>query len=63
MKFLILRIKQASDCSIADVTDPNFIETIDKDLNGSEISGIAYCVGSIDLKPINLVSKDYLKSF
>ena len=50
--------------SIADVTDQNFIETIDKDLDGSEIAGIAYCVGSIDLKPINLVSKkDYLKSF
>ena len=51
-------------CSIADVTDPNFLETIDKDLDGLEISGIAYCVGSIDLKPLNLVSKkDYLKSF
>ena len=49
-------------CSIADVTDTNFLEIIDKDLAGSEISGIAYCVGSIDLKPINLVSKkDYLK--
>ena len=51
-------------CSIADVTDTNFLDIIDKDLAGSEISGIAYCVGSIDLKPINLVSKkDYLKSF
>ena len=50
--------------SIADVTDPNFIETIERDLDGLEISGIAYCVGSIDLKPLNLVSKkDYLKSF
>ena len=50
--------------SIADVTNQNFIETIDKDLDGLEISGIAYCVGSIDLKPLNLVSKkDYLKSF
>ena len=50
--------------SIADVTDQNFIETIDKDLDGLEISGIDYCVGSIDLKPLNLVSKkDYLKSF
>ena len=29
-----------------------------------DIKGIAYCVGSIDLKPINLVTKkDYLKSF
>ena len=51
-------------CSVADVTDTNFLDIIDKDLAGSEISGIAYCVGSIDLKPINLVSKkDYLKSF
>ncbi len=50
--------------SVADVTDPNFVEKIDKDLGDSNIAGIAYCVGSIDLKPINLVSKkDYLKSF
>ena len=59
-----LKDQTGFDCSIVDVTDPNFIETIDKDLDGSEIAGIAYCVGSIDLKPINLVSKkDYLKSF
>ena len=46
------------------MTDPNFLETIDKDLGEMDIAGIAYCVGSIDLKPINLVSKkDYLKSF
>ena len=50
--------------SVADVTDPNLIENIDKDLGDVDIAGIAYCVGSIDLKPINLVSKkDYLKSF
>ena len=50
--------------SVVDVTDPNFLETIDKDLGEMDIAGIAYCVGSIDLKPINLVSKkDYLKSF
>ncbi|MEC7099943.1 MAG: SDR family NAD(P)-dependent oxidoreductase, partial [Pseudomonadota bacterium] len=59
-----LKDQTGFNCSIVDVTDPNFIETIDKDLDGSEIAGIAYCVGSIDLKPINLVSKkDYLKSF
>ena len=29
-----------------------------------DIAGIAYCVGSIDLKPVNLVTKkDYLNSF
>ena len=49
--------------SVANVTDPSFIEKIDSDLNNIDIAGIAYCVGSIDLKPINLVTKkDYLKS-
>ena len=50
--------------SVADVLETNFIEKIEKDLNGIDIMGIAYCVGSIDLKPINLVTKkDYLNSF
>ena len=45
------------------MTDSNFID-IDDDLKDLDISGIAYCVGSIDLKPVNLVTrKDYLKSF
>ena len=49
--------------SVADVTDPSFIEKIDSDLKNIDIAGIANCVGSIDLKPINLVTKkDYLKS-
>ena len=49
--------------SVADMTDPSFIEKIDSDLKNIDIAGIAYCVGSIDLKPINLVTKkDYLKS-
>ncbi len=49
--------------SVGDVLEANFIEKIEKDLNGIDIMGIAYCVGSIDLKPINLVTKkDYLKS-
>ena len=49
--------------SVADVTDPSFIEKIDSDLKNIDIAGLAYCVGSIDLKPINLVTKkDYLKS-
>ena len=53
-----------STYSTADVTDPSFIDKIDSDLKSTDIAGIAYCVGSIDLKPINLVTKkDYLKSF
>ena len=49
--------------SVADVTDQNFIEKISDDLKNEDINGIAYCIGSIDLKPINLVTKkDFLKS-
>ena len=48
----------------ADVLQSDFLEKLEEDLKDVEIHGIAYCVGSIDLKPINLISKkDYLKSF
>ena len=50
--------------TITDVLEDNFIDKVEQDLSGSEVSGIAYCVGSIDLKPINLISKkDVLKCF
>ncbi len=50
--------------STADVLEDNFLDKIEQDLNNAEISGIAYCIGSIDLKPINLISKkDVMKSF
>ena len=50
--------------TIADVIQSDFLEKLEEDLKDVEIHGIAYCVGSIDLKPINLVTKkDYLKSF
>ena len=50
--------------SINDVLDNNFIEKLQEDLKEIDIAGIAYCVGSIDLKPVNLVTKkDYLNSF
>jgi len=53
-----------SSYSVTDITDQNFIENIDTDIKNFEIGGIAYCVGSIDLKPINLVTKkDFIKSF
>ena len=38
--------------SVADVLDTNFIEKVESDLKDTDILGIAYCVGSIDLKPI-----------
>ena len=48
--------------TIADVLQDEFVNEVKNDI--SDVKGIAYCVGSIDLKPLNLVSKkDYLKSF
>ena len=44
--------------------EDNFLEKIEKDLREIDILGVAYCVGSINLKPINLITKkDYLNSF
>ena len=47
------------DCSysIADVLEENFIEKIKADTADFNIKGVAYCVGSIDLKPIKRVSE------
>ena len=61
----VSKLAEETGCkfTVADVQDPEFIEILDKNLSSEEIHGIAYCVGSIDLKPLNLVSKkDYLKS-
>ena len=41
--------------TIVDVLENDFIEKVKKDIN--DIKGIAYCVGSIDLKPLRLVSE------
>ena len=43
--------------SVADVLEEGFLDKIDSDIADTEIKGVAYCVGSIDLKPINLISK------
>ncbi len=50
--------------TVTDVLQSDFLEKLEEDLKDVEIHGVAYCVGSIDLKPINLITKkDYLKSF
>ena len=36
--------------TVADVLEDNFIENVKSDID--DVKGIAYCVGSIDLKPI-----------
>ena len=40
--------------SVVDVTDPEFIGKIDSDLQNTEISGIAYCVGSVSYTHLTL---------
>ena len=42
--------------TVADVLESNFIEKVKSEI--FEIKGIAYCVGSIDLKPFKMVKED-----
>tara|TARA_Y200000002_G_C22585151_1_gene622670 strand:+ start:298 stop:1011 length:714 start_codon:yes stop_codon:yes gene_type:complete len=42
--------------TVADVLEDGFIEKIKTEIN--EVNGIAYCVGSIDLKPIRMVTEE-----
>ena len=50
--------------TVCDVLEDNFSEKIFNDLGESQINGLAYCVGSIDLKPLKLTKKsDYMQSF
>ena len=41
--------------TVVDVLEDGFIEKVKSDIN--EIKGIAYCVGSIDLKPLRMVTE------
>ncbi len=46
--------------TIADVLEERFIEKVKNDI--SDIKGVAYCVGSIDLKPVRMVTEqDFVK--
>ena len=50
-------ISEKLECTytVADVLEDGFIEKVKNDI--SEIKGIAYCVGSIDLKPLRMVTE------
>ena len=50
-------IAEKLGCSytVADVLKDGFIEKVKKDIN--DIKGIAYCVGSIDLKPLRMITE------
>jgi len=56
------QISKKLECShtVADVLEEGFIEKVKTDI--SEINGLAYCVGSIDLKPFRMVNdQDFQK--
>ena len=50
-------ISEQLGCSytVADVLEDGFLEKVKSDIN--DIKGIAYCVGSIDLKPLRMVTE------
>ena len=54
---MVSTIANKLGCSftVADVLEDNFIEKVKADV--SEVKGIAYCVGSIDLKPLRMVNE------
>jgi len=55
---MVSTIANKLSCSftVADVLEDNFIEKVKADV--SEVKGIAYCVGSIDLKPLRMVKEE-----
>ena len=59
-KLKILSEKLNSQYTVTDVLDDGFVEKIKSDI--SDIKGLAYCVGSIDLKPLkNTTENDFNK--
>ena len=55
MKLKQSQKKLGCSCTVADVLEDGFIEKVKSDIN--DIKGVAYCVGSIDLKPLRMVTE------
>ena len=51
----VIADKLGCSYTVADVLEDGFIKKVKTDIN--EIKGIAYCVGSIDLKPLRMVTE------
>ena len=50
--------------SVCDVLKLGFVDNLKKDLEEVEIQGIAYCIGSIDIKPFKLTkANDFVSSY
>ena len=53
-----------STYTVCDVLEENFTDKILSDLGDTQVNGLAFCVGSIDLKPLKLTKKsDFMQSF
>ena len=51
----VIAEKLGCSYTVADVLEDGFIEKVKSDIN--DIKGVAYCVGSIDLKPLRMVAE------
>ena len=50
--------------SVCDVLKLGFVDELKKDLEEVEVLGIAYCIGSIDIKPFQLTkANDFISSY
>ena len=61
---LVSQLANELGCSftVADVLEDQFIEKVKSDV--PDVKGIAYCVGSIDLKPLKMVKEqDFQKMY
>ena len=59
-----LSSKLGYEYSICDVLTPGFSKKLKDELSSLEVAGIAYCIGSIDLKPFRLTkTNDFISCF
>ena len=56
-----LASKLNSEYSVIDILSDNLSETIKENFGDKNISGIAYCIGSTDLKPLRVTKKEDFK--
>ena len=52
-----LSSKLKCDYTVLNILDDQMNEKLKEEFNNSKIAGIAYCIGSIDLKPLSIVKK------
>ena len=54
----LLSSKVNCDYTVLDILNENISEFVKDEFKDIEVSGIAYCVGSIDLKPLKISKKE-----